>query len=78
MRKNYDCPKCGKIFHTWDGTANHIEDVHAGVGEPRNRRDARQTSQPYESLADISVEAELKVLMGEPLDELEASLINQS
>lgn len=74
MRKPFDCPKCGKCFGSRHGTARHIVDVHGGGFEPR-KRPKPQIIDREMSLADISVEAYLKRAMGEPLDELEESLI---
>lgn len=76
MRKAFDCPKCGKCFTTKHGTAMHIEQVHGTIAaEPRKRpKHPRYERDP--SLADISVDAYLKRAMGEPLDPLEKSLIN--
>jgi uncharacterized C2H2 Zn-finger protein len=76
MRKPYDCPKCGNVFSTFSGARNHMKDVHGG-GEPRQRPKPKKVNHAYESLADIAVEAKLKRMMGEPLDPLERSLLNE-
>lgn len=77
MRKRWDCPKCGKPFATRRGAESHIKDVHGeGVCSPRKRKRPTPPPDCEPSLADIAVEAELKRLMGEPLDPLEESLIN--
>ena len=78
MAKTWDCPKCGKCFHSEKATADHIRDVHGDGPEPRKRKRPPRTERDYGdmSLAEISVEARLKKLMGEPLDPLEESLVD--
>ena len=68
--KNFMCPKCSKRFTTTKGAIMHITDVHGGGVKPR-KRDKRVTKEQEESLADISVNAFLKVAMGGELDPLE-------
>lgn len=76
MTKTWDCPKCGKCFTSQHGTRDHIRDAHGGGIDPRKRKRAPVRDDSDMSLADIAVEAELKRLMGEPLDALEESLLN--
>ena len=66
------CSRCHKIFSSRAGCDMHIRDLHKGKGE----RIAVPKREPEEeSLADISIEAELKRACGEELDPLEESLI---
>lgn len=74
MRKPWQCRKCGKNFTTKHGAEQHGRDAHGAELEPVKRKKPPRTEREP-SLADISVEAHLKLAMGEPLDELEQSLI---
>jgi hypothetical protein len=75
MSKKWDCPACGKPFYSKRSTAQHIKDVHGeATVDPRRRKLPPPKPEREMSLADISVEAHLKVAMGMPLDELEQSL----
>ena len=75
MRKPFDCPMCGKRFTTKHGTKMHIDQVHGIDAAHPRRRPKPERVEREQSLADISIEAHLKQAMGEPLDELEQSLI---
>lgn len=77
-RKAWDCPGCGKCFGSPRGARDHIKDVHPDRGDLAPRRRPRPEPKPVEemSLADIAVEAEIKRNMGEDLDPLEESLLN--
>lgn len=65
------CSRCGRTFKTRRATEDHIRMKHHGNGK---RIDARRPDRE-ESLADISIDAEIKRLSGEPLDPLEESLL---
>lgn len=66
------CSRCGKSFKSRKGTDMHIRDVHRGKG---HRVTVIRADDGELSLADIAVDAELKRAMGEPLTDLEASLL---
>ena len=75
MRKPWQCPKCGKPFHSKKSALQHGRDAHGiQIAPVKRAKPKREDSEP--SLADISVEAHLKQAMGEPLDPLEESLIS--
>ena len=77
-RKAWDCPGCGKCFASPRAVRDHIKDMHPDQKGLEPRRRPRPEPRPIEemSLADIAVEAEIKRNMGEPLDPLEESLLN--
>ena len=85
MSQRLECQYCGKVLKTPKGRGAHEQmvhghgvppEAHAKAVERRRRRNARlEAESQRQSLADIAVEASLKAAMGEPLDDLEASLI---
>lgn len=80
-----ECQYCGKVMKTPKGRSAHehmvhghgmTPEAHAKAVERRRKRNARlEAESQYQSLADMAIEASLKSAMGEPLDDLEASLI---
>ena len=83
------CPWCGRWFASEDSRYDHARAKHldkslkdilpASVVARRARqaeRDrARQAEQEHESLADIAIDATIRQSMGEPLTDLEQSLV---
>lgn len=80
--KPFECPKCRKRFTTDHGAQMHIDMAHGGDGVARKvvARKRKKPPRPERemSMADIAVEAELKVLMGDDLDPLEQSLYDSN
>jgi len=62
------CPKCGKRLADFNGVRQHLYHKHK-IKTPKPKRD----DDP--SLAEIAIEATIKANSGEPLSDLEKSLI---
>lgn len=73
--KPFSCSRCQKRFTTRHGAEMHIRDTH-DQGEVLKVKPPRHPRTREESMAEIAVDALLKRSMGEPLDELESSLID--